>query len=117
MQTKVSQADSHNIRYPPQTLVIWSMVNHILALNFSDIWSTLPEQNRGPYIRNPVYPKGKAMSQARGPDATPLALFWFNRVLDQPMIGLKSWPKYIPNLKVQVHSNQKLQLEGIFVCM
>ena len=35
--------------------VIWSMVNHILVLNFSDIWSTSPGQNRGPYIRNPVY--------------------------------------------------------------
>ena len=36
------------------------MVNQILVLNFSDIWSfrlwsTLPGQNRGPYIRNPVY--------------------------------------------------------------
>ena len=35
--------------------VIWSMVNQILVLIFFDIWWTLPGQNCGPYIRNPVY--------------------------------------------------------------
>ena len=85
MQTKVSQADSHNIRYPPQTLVIWSRVNHILALNFSDIWSTLPEQNRGPYIRNPVYPNGKARPRCN-PSSSVLVQSCFGPTDDWPEI-------------------------------